>query len=235
MTKYFNENPPVIWYVGTSSLQGNVILKALARKDSFFSDSDFVKWDWNSMNVNIQIESQLDDDGSKKVNSIQYATIDKLKKSEKYSVIFDDDGSGEIADIVAIAEEDDKIIVELYHCKYSKDKIPGARINDLYEVCGQTEKSVFWKSDGVELINRMKYRESKRLKNSSVSRFELGNIDILNIIQKKMLHKQIKMKIFMVQPGVDSSRISPEMKVILGGTRDFCRDTFSVSVKLICS
>lgn len=150
-------------------------------------------------------------------------------------MIFDDDGSGEIADIVAIAEEDDEITVELYHCKYSNDKIPGARINDLYEVCGQTEKSVFWKSDGVELINRMKSREAKRLKNSSVSRFELGNIDILNMIQKKMLHKQIKMKIFMVQPGVDSSRISPEMRVVLGGTRDFCRDTFSVSVKLICS
>lgn len=235
LTKYFNENPPVIWYVGTSSLQGNVLLKSSVRKDSFFPNCDFIKWDWNSMNVNIQIESQLDNDGSKKVNSIQYATINKLKKRKTYSVIFDDDGSGEIADIVAIAEADDEITVELYHCKYSNDKIPGARINDLYEVCGQTEKSVFWKSDGVELINRMKCREAKRLKNSSVSRFELGNIDILNIIQKKMLHKQIKMKIFMVQPGVDSSRISPEMRVILGGTRDFCRDTFSVSVKLICS
>lgn len=235
LTKYFNENPPVIWYIGTSSLQGNVLLKALAKKDSFFPDGDFIKWDWNSMNVDIQIESQLGNDGSKKINSIQYATIDKLKKSENYSVIFDDDGSGEIADIVAIAEEDDEILVELYHCKYSNGKIPGARINDLYEVCGQTEKSVFWKSDGVGLINRMKYRESKRLRNSSVSRFELGNINALNIIQKKMLHKQIKMKIFMVQPGVDSSKISPEMRVILGGTRDFCRDTFSVSVKLICS
>lgn len=235
LTKYFNENPPVIWYIGTSSLQGNVLLKALAKKDSFFPDGDFIKWDWNSMNVDIQIESQLGNDGSKKINSIQYATIDKLKKSENYSVIFDDDGSGEIADIVAIAEEDDEILVELYHCKYSNGKIPGARINDLYEVCGQTEKSVFWKSDGIGLINRMKYRESKRLRNSSVSRFELGNINALNIIQKKMLHKQIKMKIFMVQPGVDSSKISPEMRVILGGTRDFCRDTFSVSVKLICS
>ena len=57
---------------------------------------------------------------------------------------------------------------------------------------------------------------------NSVSRFELGNINTLNIIQKKMLHKKIKMKIFMVQPGVDSSKVSPEMRVILGGTRDFC-------------
>lgn len=58
-------------------------------------------------------------------------------------MIFDDDGSGEIADIVAFAEKDDEIILELYHCKYSNGKTPGGRINDLYEVCGQTEKSVF--------------------------------------------------------------------------------------------
>ena len=235
LTKYFDENPPVIWYVGTFSLQGNVLLKSLAKKDSFFPNSEFIKWDWNSMNVDIQVESQLENDGNKKINSIQYATIDKLKKDGNYSVIFDDDGSGEIADIVAIAEENNEIIIELYHCKYSNGKTPGSRINDLYEVCGQSEKSVFWKSNVVELINRMKYRESKRLRSSSVSRFELGSINDLNIIQKKMLNKQTKMKIFMVQPGVDSSKISPEMRVVLGGTRDFCRDTFSVSVKLICS
>ena len=235
LSKYFDENPPVIWYVGTSSLQGNVLLKALAKKDTFFPNHDVIKWDWNSMNVDIQIESQLGNDGSKKIQSIQYATIDKLKKSGNYSVIFDDDGSGEIADVVAIKEINDEIIVELYHCKYSGGKTPGARITDLYEVCGQAEKSVFWKSDGIELIKRMKYREAKRLGNNGVSRFEFGNMDELNIIQKKMLHRQIKMEIFMVQPGVDSSKISPEMKVVFAGTRDFCKDTFSVSVKLICS
>lgn len=50
-----------------------------------------------------------------------------------------------------------------------------------------------------------------------------------------MLNKQIKMQIFLVQPGVDFNKISPAMKVVLGGTRDFCNDTFSVPVNLICS
>lgn len=235
LSKYFNDNPPIIWYVGTSSLQGNVLLKALAKKNSFFPDENFITWNWDSMNVDIQVESQLNNDGSKKTNSIQYATINFLKKSQKYSIIFDDDGAGEIADIVAIREKNDEIRVELYHCKYSNKKTPGARITDLYEVCGQAEKSVFWKAEGIELINRMKYREAKRLSNNGVSRFELGNMEKLNIIQKKMLNKQIKMEIFLVQPGVEFNKISPEMKVVLGGTSDFCKDTFSVPVKLICS
>lgn len=235
LSKYFYDNPPIIWYIGMSSLQGNVLLKALMKKDSFFPDRNFIIWDWKSMNVDIQIESQLNNDGSKRINSIQFATIDFLKQSKKYSIIFDDDGSGEIADIVAIKESNNEIIVELYHCKYSGDKMPGARITDLYEVCGQAEKSVFWKSDGIELIERMKYREAKRLGNNGISRFEFGNMDELNIIQKKMLNKQTKMHIFLVQPGIDFNKISPEMRVVLGGTRDFCNDTFSVPVKLICS
>ena len=235
LSKYFYDNPPIIWYVGMAALQGNTLLKALVKKESFFSDENFIVWDWKSMNVDIQIESQLNNDWSKKTNSIQFATINFLKQSKEYSIIFDDDGSGEIADVVAIKESNDEIIVELYHCKYSGAKIPGARITDLYEVCGQAEKSVFWKSYGIELIKRMKYRETKRLGNNGVSRFEVGNMDELNIIQKKMLNKQIKMQIFLVQPGVDFNKISPAMKVVLGATRDFCNDTFSVPVKLICS
>lgn len=235
LSRYFCDNPPIIWYVGMCSLQGNVMLKALTKKDSFFPDRDFIIWDWKSMNVDIQSESQLNSDWSKKTNSIQFATIEFLKHSKEYSIIFDDDGSGEIADIVAIKESNDEIIVELYHCKYSGGKTPGARITDLYEVCGQAEKSVFWKSDGIKLIKRMKYREAKRLGNNGISRFEFGSMEELNIIQKKMLNKQIKMHIFIVQPGVDFNKISSEMKVVLGGTRDFCNDTFSVPVKLICS
>ncbi|WP_430829370.1 DEAD/DEAH box helicase [Clostridium ihumii] len=87
LSRYFYDNPPIIWYVGTSSLQGNVLLRALTQKDSFFPDSNFIRWDWKSLNVDIQVESQLDIDGSKKTNSIQYGTINSLKESKKYSII----------------------------------------------------------------------------------------------------------------------------------------------------
>ena len=50
-------------------------------------------------------------------------------------MIFDDDGSGEISDIIAIKTDNEIINIDLFHCKYSKEDLPGARIGDLYEVC----------------------------------------------------------------------------------------------------
>ena len=50
--------------------------------------------------------------------SIQHRVIAELKK-RKVSIIFDDDDHGEAADVVAIAEEDDHIGVEFWHCKFA--------------------------------------------------------------------------------------------------------------------
>ena len=66
-------------------------------------------------------------------------------------MIVDDDGKGEAADIVAIRLVGDttapsRIDVEFYHCKYSQEATPGQRIKDLYEVCGQAQKSISWMS-----------------------------------------------------------------------------------------
>jgi hypothetical protein len=68
-------------------------------------------------------------------------------KARDYDIVFDDDGAGEAADIVAIKIENgtrgSAILVEFYHCKYS-EQVAGKRIKDLYEVCGQAQKSMQW-------------------------------------------------------------------------------------------
>ena len=235
LSEYFKDNPPIIWYSLGGSLQGNVFLVPQKEKLSYFDDNQIISWDWNSMGVNIKSESQYGSNNQKKVDSIQYAVIQKLILSGVYTVIFDDDDSGEIADIIAFKEQGSNIIIEFYHCKYSKSEHPGARINDLYEVCGQAEKSVFWKGVIMEMIDRMKKRHIRRFSTKNVGRFELGGIDELNVLQKKLMQKPFSLNIFLVQPGVDSTRISNDMKVILGATSDYCNDTFSVLVRLICS
>ena len=164
----------------------------------------------------------------------QYNTISKLK-SLNYDVIFDDDDSGEVADIVTFKDSGESILIEFYHCKYSHADKPGARISDLYEVCGQAEKSVHWKLKAIEMIDRLKSRDAKRINRNGVSRIIEGNIDALNIIQKKLLFKKADLKIFIVQPGVDSSKITKEMLTVLGSTSDYCLETYSVPVKIICS
>lgn len=237
LSKYFMENPPIIYYVGSKvlSLQGNCIAKPYAKKESSFSDTNCILWDWESLGVNIRRESRLDNSGNVLYDSIQYATIVQLKDAEKYSIIFDDDSAGEIADIVAIREGKEEFVVELYHCKFSKEDKPGARVGDLYEVCGQAERSVFWKSNAIKMLERMEKREQLRMRSNKISRFIVGNLKILRILSKKMTAKPTQFEIFMVQPGVSFNKLTPEMRVVLGGAVDFCKDVYSVPVKLICS
>ena len=55
-----------------------------------------------------------------------------LADPDPYDVIFDDDGKGEIADVVALRITDSVVSVTLYHCKYSGADTPGARLGDLF-------------------------------------------------------------------------------------------------------
>lgn len=95
-------------------------------------------WDWSK--ANIRVESQGTD---KRADSVQRLVIDTLLADpDPYDVIFDDDGKGEIADVVALRITDSVVSVTLYHCKYSGADTPGARLGDLYEVCGQAQTHI---------------------------------------------------------------------------------------------
>jgi hypothetical protein len=59
--------------------------------------------------------------------------------------IFDDDGPGEIVDVVAIRLTENLVSVTLFHCKFSSGDMPGARVKDLYAVRGQAQKSARWR------------------------------------------------------------------------------------------
>src|SRR6266545_4285824 len=84
----------------------------------------------------------------KEPDSIQARVIRELKQRD-FGVIVDDDGKGEAADVVAISLIGDRttpsrIDVEFFRCKYSQADTAGHRIKDLYEVCGQAQKSISW-------------------------------------------------------------------------------------------
>lgn len=166
--------------------------------------------------------------------SIQYRVIQNLISSNRYCVVFDDDGAGEIADIVGVAEEHDKIKIQFYHCKYAHGDHPGARISDLYEVCGQAEKSIKWCQESSAIIDRLMRREAYRSR-SGGTRFEIGNLRKLREIKNKMRLIQAKFEIFIVQPGVNSKALTDDMLRILSGTASYLMDTYSIDLRIICS
>lgn len=230
LVEFFKENLPEIKFADQSSLQGNLYVTIGNSANFRFSEEQLVKWTWDK--VNICKESQ----GIKKENdSIQYFTIQKLISAQNYEVVFDDDNAGEIADIVAIKEKDKEIHFEFYHCKFAHGEKPGSRVADLYEVCGQAEKSVLWKQNMCEVIERMKYRESRRMKLNGVSRFEKGDLKKLSAIRNKLRFLPAKLDIFIVQPGVSAAAITEDMHQILCGTQAYLLDTYGITLRLICS
>ena len=80
----------------------------------------------------------------------------------------------------------------------------------------------------------MLYREHQANK-QSYSRIEEGTIEELYRIKEILRIKKNKLLINIVQPGVNSNSISPEMYYLLSCTQSFLLDTYSVDLHLICS
>ena len=235
MTDYLYEYSPEVSFIqsdGTIIVVQENLKTVIKPKSSIdLPTESFFAIDWNEFGVNIKSESQ---GRERKTDSIQYATIHNIV-DQTSDIIFDDDGSGEIADVVSVKinEEHRKVVFHLYHCKYSHGKVPGARISDLYEVCGQAEKSIMWNDNVLEIVQRMIVRENMRQRNYNDTRFEKGDLQTLHML-KKMIKSgfETEFEISIVQPGVSKLEITDSMKQIILATDAYLKDTYGL--RLTC-
>lgn len=228
---FFNEYPPTIFLSDTSVIDGSFRYYPSEEYAYKYEKNNIEDWDWNG--VDISVESQTHE---KLKHSIQYHTINKIKSD--YDIIFDDDGSGEIADIIAIKNNDNKeLIIDLFHCKYctKKDGIakPGARVDDIYQVAGQAEKSVKWMSDKEKLITRLVEREKMRLGQGKQSRIDKGRYEDLIHLSKIARYSTFKLGISIVQPAISKSMISDDLLIILGATAAYIEEISGIKLRTI--
>ncbi len=227
LVDFFVEHPPLIWFADGSSIEGNSYIE-LKKKFRAYPIKKIKTWDWN--NITIKKESQrvfdeMTNTTIKAADSIQYRVIEELKKKAIYDIIFDDDDSGESADVVTIKIEKKKrkrrvIKVEFYHCKYSSEKFEGSRIEDLYEVCGQAQKSIHWMERPNELFAHLLRREARLVKAKEVSRFEAGDKNLLWEIKNMSAKLNVELSIFIVQPGVSVEKIKKRLHHKTNSSRD---------------
>jgi hypothetical protein len=227
---YLYGETPSIWFANGDYMEGNSYYELKNIIQPFSSDNIIDNWDW--LGVDLNVESQ--DYNPKKTNSIQYYVIEKLKQSN-YDIIFDDDGSGEISDVITLKKEADKIVVELYHLKYAIDGKTSNQIKNLYEVCGQVQKSVNWKfKKSKEILEHILRRESLRTHKGLESRFEKGNTtDIINMLDLATQRFPLEFKIFLVQPGLSKTSNSIEQMTLLGVTENYLLDRALINLKVI--
>lgn len=229
LTDFFCEHPPVIRFADGSSLEEGNSYVELRRTYEPFPPEKIEVWNWTG--VDIQKEAQ----GQERVaDSIQHRVISELKK-QPYSVILDDHGSGEAADVVAIEILGAAIKVAFYHCKKSAEEEPGGRVEDLYELCGQAQKSVQWMEKPTELFSHFLRRETRRRMGQAASRFERGNQTDLLKIQEMSRSVRVELMINIVQPGLSRGRVSQAQLELLSVTENYLMETYKIPFGVVAS
>lgn len=233
LEEWFRAEPPSLYFADGSTLVHNELfrLPATERRVAFERER-LVAWDWAG--VNIRKESQ---GANKDADSIQRRVIESLlayQGEDQMDIIFDDDGSGEMADVVAMKVLPGQVAVSFYHCKYSGGDRAGARIDDLYVVCGQAQRSVYWKGESVRLFRHLQHREVGRQR-SGRTRFERGDLRVLSTVARSLQSSRLSLKIYVVQPGVLNADVSPAQLELLGVTELYLRETYDCAFEFIGS
>jgi superfamily II DNA or RNA helicase len=236
ITDFFYNDPPVIWFANGASLEGNQYVE-LKTVHPPYDPAKIQAWSWAG--INIKKESQGE---RKEQDSIQAKVIQELRTRD-YHMIIDDDGKGEASDIVTIRLVGDetapsRIDIEFYHCKYSQEATPGQRIEDLYYVCGQAQKSITWISSPekrTELFTHLLRREARRQEMGASSRYELGDGDLLHTIREMSHLTHMSLKIFIVQPGVSKAAATRAQLELMSVTENYLLETYQISFGVIAS
>lgn len=233
---YFTNFPPVIWFSDGSSLTGCEYVELPPDSLQPFAANRLVPGDWGG--IDITKESQGE---SRDPTTVQFRVIEMLLNDDRYEIVFDDDGSGEAADVLGIYVQtvsDRKVItIDLFHCKFSGGA-PGARIDDLYVVCGQAQRSTSWMANHerrTELFAHLLRREVKRTDANRASRFQKGNLDTLRRLYEMSRRCEVRLTVTVVQPGLSAKAASRPQLLLLAVTERYLSDTYEIPFKVICS
>lgn len=227
---FFQENPLTIYYADNSISYGVNICYPKNRAEEIPEEMiTTINWD----NVDLSKESQKSDPYI--TNSIQYHIIQLIK--DKFEYLIDDDGSGEVADLIAINNARDIIDITLYHLKYAKDGRVSNNIDNLYQVCGQAQKCIRWKyTNGRRLFDHILQRNERRIKKGKSSRILKGTQkDMLKLREEATNKKEIRYHVVIVQPGMSKSSSTSEMKLLLGTTTQVLKQMANIDCQVICS
>jgi superfamily II DNA or RNA helicase len=229
LPEYMISDPVIVYYIG-GSFSYNAQFVAVSDDIGLFSVDDILPYDWDGDGVNIRKESM---GYGRESDTIQASCFRYIEND--YDVIINDDGPGEAADLVALKATDSEILLTLVHCKFSSKDDPGARLKDLYEVCGQAQRSIRWKHLNLNyLYHHIKHRQ-KLWRNRGYSRFLKGGIEDLASIRNRSRTLPIRFSVVIVQPGLSIKKINEDLLNLLGSTSVYIKKTTMAELVVIGS
>lgn len=231
IVKFFNEEyPPTINFADGSQLYGDNLTTA-SDGIKLFDKNELEDIDWNG----VRIEKESMHVPPYETDSIQYFIANKIK--DDYTILYDDDNSGEIADLIGIREEEKEILISLFHLKYANGGRVSNEIDNLYVVCGQAEKSLAWRNKEISSFFRhLLARQTKKYQKRKGRRLLKGtekDLERLNRIANRLKH--VRFEITIVQPSISKANVSEDILVLLGTTEAYIKDYSNIDLHIICS
>jgi superfamily II DNA or RNA helicase len=228
LSGWLSEHGVTVFLEGDGVIVPPAYLLQVARDLPPFDVAKLAGVDWSG--VDLHKESQ---GPGREADSIQARMVEVLRAERDWTVILDDDGSGEVADLVAMHLDDSEFLVRLVHCKFSSGA-PGSRVDDLYQVCGQAQKSVRWKRN-IPLMFRQLIRREKNRGLRGVSGLMNGSGDDLLSLEDRSRMVRARLEVAIVQPGLSAGAASQPVLELLAATEVYVAETALATLLVYCS
>lgn len=228
---YFNKEKrsPVFFFANGSMLYANNLVQLREEVITPYSAEDLIGYNFIGDGVSIGDESM---DWPHKPNTIQYYMWQRI--NDDYELLFDDDGSGEVADLIGIRQDVETIYVDLYHLKFAQDNRISKRIDNFYAVCGQAEKSLKWRNGDMNIFKRLIYRTTHTVK--AENRILKGDVDLLKQwSQEAGYTKKVKFHLHIVQPGLSKADAPADILHLLGVVQNYAFEVCNSGLTVHCS
>jgi hypothetical protein len=185
---------------------------------------------WNG--VDIRRESQ---GAGRDPATVQAFVAAQLIGEAGWELVIDDDGAGEIADLVLMRREDDRLVICLAHCKFSSQPVAGARVADLYELCGQAQKSARWRHHNSLLFRHLLRRERNRVRKHGRSGLMLGTGETIYQLEGAAPLLRPELHVLIAQPGLSKGGVSGPILQLIASTELYLRETASAALRVLCN
>lgn len=227
---FLQELTPIFWFADGSQLFQNSYVVPKPWVDGISLDN-ITPMNWEG----VSIRKEAQGIAPYETDSIQFHFINQIRGD--YEIIYDDDGSGEIADVIGINDGDNKINIHLFHLKYAKNGRTGNDIGNFYEVCGQAQKSLNWKyRNGKDFFDHLLRRVTKKKNDATCSRIIKGSEDDLErLLNAAKWTKEMKFYIYIVQPSLVKGEGSDNIMLLLGNTHHYLHTVGNVELKVYSS
>jgi len=214
LIQWLQENPPRFFTKKLHFFQGASIYKRIAQ--AVVSPASLAPRNWTGCEIRVEFDHQ---DANR--NTVQAFLRSTLIAEGGNAFIIYDHRSGEAADFIVGREEGGRLIVRLYHCKGAGGDAPsGERVDDVYELAGQSVKSSRFQIK--EQLLRHVRRRTDAVRGRGHSPFVLGDRDAAIATIESYAPIDIRLEVFAVQPGLSAANLTENVSRIMAAANDSC-------------